>query len=311
MRRLIAAVVVPAALAAASIADAAPPPPTPVWPSPDYQFRPPTRAVTFKVDGQVEEGDGALHVEFTDADGSIDETGRYQNDEGGVDDYALKQVAPGGNRYEVRVPASAFERYSGGPFYWHAYRMLPAGSCTPVPNSTRQDCFQESEQRTFENSTPAGWGAYEPNDSARKATSSKDFFNHDCAYLEKRSDVDWYRYATGKHGFKLRFKLDNSADSSDRWKPLRSRRRESADMSVSLYRTKGHHHRARGRKIASKHVPVGKTRVLRKKLRARTAYLIAVRHAGNGFRHAKPATDLQYFFDANFPGPFSDANGCA
>ena len=78
-------------------------------------------------------------------------------------------------------------------------------------------------------------------------------------------------------------------------------------MSVSLYRA-----RAKGRKrLARVHVKVGKTKVIRQKLRAKRTYLFAVRHAGNGHRHARRAINLQYYFDVNFPGDFRDANGCA
>src|SRR3954449_3488721 len=133
MRRFaLPATVLLAALAAAPAASAAPPRPVPIAPSPGHRFPPPVRAVTFTVEGQADEPPGTLHVEFTDSDGEIDATGRFQNEEGGVDDYVLKQVEPGGTRYRVRVPASAFERYGDQQFFWHAYRTLPAGSCTPV-----------------------------------------------------------------------------------------------------------------------------------------------------------------------------------
>jgi hypothetical protein len=297
-----AALVVLSVLAAAPAASAATPPPTPVAPSAGHEYPPPLRAVTFKVEGQPQEQPGALRIEFTDPDGTRDETGRYQNDESGVDDYALQQVDPGGTLYRVKVPASAFRRYSDKNFRWHPYRLLPAGSCTPIQGSMEEDCFQEGKQRRFSMLEPAGYGAYEPNNSRRRATPSTEFFNHDCAYLEKRSDVDWYRYRT-KHRLKLRLRLQNFADS-DRWTPLKSRKRESADMSVSVYRGKSRH------KLASMHVAVGKTKVLRTKLRAKRNYLFAFRHAGNGHKHAKHAANMSYAFDFNFPGPFSDANGC-
>jgi hypothetical protein len=305
MRRLSRAALAAATVlaVAAPAASAAAPAPAPVSPADGKQFPPPTpRPITFQVDAQPDEPAGSLHIEFTDADGSVSEVGRYQSDNG-VDDYVLEQVEPGGTRYRVKVPASAFERYAEKRFFWHAYRVLPDGSCTPVAGSSGQDCSQESDTREFEMLEPVGYGAYEPNDSPAKATPSKDFFNTDCAYLEKRTDVDWYRYGGSSRALKLRLRLDNYADS-DRWVPLRSRRRESADMSVALYRASG------VRKIASVHVPVGKTRVLKAKLKRGRAYLFAVRHAGNGFPKAKPAKDMSYGFKVNFPGAFSDANGC-
>jgi hypothetical protein len=288
------------ALALAPAASAAPPAPVLVSPAEGKQFPPPLGDVTFEVDGQPDESAGSLHIQFTNADGTVDGKGSFQN-ESGVDDFALEQVAPGGARYQVEVPASAFDRYSDGNFYWQAYRILPDGGCEPIAGSAQQDCFQESaESRTFERLMPTGYGAHEPNNSRTNATG--DFFNTDCAYLEEKTDVDWYRFRA-RRSFELKLRLENNGDS-DRWVPLRSRKRESADMSVSVYREKGF------RRIGRRHVAVGKTGVLKTKVRARKVYLFAVRHAGNGFRAAKPAANLYYGFHINLGGDFSDANGC-
>jgi hypothetical protein len=291
-----AGLVVLALLVAAPVASAAPPAPVLVSPADGKQFPPPGGDVTFKVRGEADESAGSLHIQLADADASVDGKGSFES-ENGIADYVLEQVQPGGNLYQVTVPAADFESYSDPNLYWQAYRTLPAGTCS--------DCFQESAKpRTFERLDPSGYGAYEPNNSAARATVFKDFFNTDCAYLEERTDVDWYSYKGAKRGLDLRLRLENNADS-DRWVPLKSRKRESADMSVAVYKAKG------VRKVASKHVAVGKTGVLKTRMRAKVPYLFAVRHAGNGHKGAKPARDMGYGFHVNFPSSFSDANGCS
>jgi hypothetical protein len=299
LRRLTPAVlVVLSVLVAVSVATAAAPAPVLVAPSDGHEFPPPDNKgpVTFKVDGQADEPAGSLHIQIATADAEVDAKGSFQDEESGVDDYTLEQTAPGSTHYQVTVPAEDFARYSGGELYWQAYRVLPEGSCT--------DCFQESAKpRTFELLQPSGYGAYEPNNSAAKATASTEYFNHDCAYLEEPTDVDWYRYKGARRGLKLRLKLRNWSDS-DRWVALKSRKRESADMKVALYKEAGM------RKVASRHVKVGKTGVLKATLRPKTPYLFVFRHAGNGFKSAKPAANMSYLFDINLPGDFSDANGC-
>jgi hypothetical protein len=301
MLRLVSAVVVVlAVLVLAPLASAAPPAPVLVSPADGKEF-PPTRGdtprdVTFEVQGEADEPAGSLHIQIADADAEVDSKGSFQNEESGVADYVLEQVAPGGTQYRVTVPGADFGSYSGGELYWQAYRTLPAGSCT--------DCFQESAKpRTFQLLDPAGYGAYEPNNSAATATPFNDYFNNDCAYLEEPGDVDWFRIDGRSRAVNLRLRLQNFADS-DRWVPLKSRKRESADMKVVLYRANGK------RKIASKHVKVGKSGVLKAKLRRKTDYLFAFRHAGNGFRSAKPATNMSYNFTVNLPGDFRDGQGC-
>ncbi|HEX8375031.1 MAG TPA: hypothetical protein VF606_07615 [Geminicoccaceae bacterium] len=283
---------------------AAPPPPELVSPANGRDFPPPApRDVTFVVDGQVDESPGSLHIQFSDADVEVADDGSYQH-ESGVDDYVLEQVEPGGNRYSVTVPAEAFGRYGSSNFYWQAYRVLSEPDCSAIANSSRRDCVQESDQRReFELLDPPGYGNYEPNNSPATATPRLEYSNQDCAYLEERTDVDWYRFDGRTKAFGLRLRLHNDADS-DRWVPLRSRRKESADMRVTVYRAKGL------RKVASKHVRVGKSGVLKTRLRAKTAYLFAFRHAGNGFPKARPARDMSYRFEANLGGQFADAQGC-
>ena len=294
------------ALLAAAPAASAAPAPRPVKPADGHTFAPPVRGVTFVVEAEANEPDGSLHVEFTDADGSVGANGRYEH-ESGVDDYVLKPVEPGSNRYSVEVSRDVFRRYGGGEFYWHAYRVLPNGSCPPIPGSGgAKDCFQESAQRTFSNSTPAGWDAYEPNNSAAKATGQSDYFNQDCAYLETRSDKDWFRFKAPRT-FRLRLRLENFAGTNE-WDSLGPPRRESGNLRVSLYRAKG---RKAGRRLASKRVPVGKQRVLRAKVRAKRRYLFTVRHAGNGHRRARPDKSIFYTFGINLPRDFADASGCA
>lgn len=299
-----AALIVLAVLFPASMTAAAAPAPVLVSPSDGRQFPPPFEGVTFVVNGEVDEPAGSLKIQITDADGTFSNTGSFQH-ESGVAEYVLEQVAPGGNRYRVTVPASEFESYGDtGELAFQAYRRLPAGTCPMVANTTTPDCFQESKTRSFGIIDPAGYGNHEPNNTSANATPQNDIFNSDCAYLETATDVDWYRInGISRKNFDLRVTLDNSADT-DRWKPLGPKRRESADMSVSIYRATGM------RKVASKHVAVGKTRVLKTRIAPRTAYLIAFRHAGNGFASAKAATNMAYFFKINFPSAFSDAEGC-
>jgi hypothetical protein len=290
-------IVLLAALASAPLAFAAAPPrPVLVSPADGKEFPPPSpRDVTFKVKGQVDEAAGSLHIQLTDPDGEVAADGSFEN-ENGVADYVLEPTKPGGSEYRVTVPATDFESYSDPRFYWQAYRTLSEPDCTPIGTTGKRDCFQESaEPREFMLVQPAGYGSYEPNNSPATATSEDEYLNNECAYLEARNDVDWFRYDGSSRAFELRLKLENTADT-DRWVPLKSRKRESADMSVSVYKAKG------VRKIASKHVAVGKTKVLKTKLRAKTAYLFAFRHAGNGFRSAKPAADMNYFFHLNLPG---------
>jgi hypothetical protein len=74
-------------------------------------------------------------------------------------------------------------------------------------------------------------------------------------------------------------------------------------MAVRVYRVGSR------RAIAARHVPVGTRRVLKARLAARADYLIAIRHAGNGYPTAKPAANLHYRFDSNLPDEF-DFRGC-
>jgi hypothetical protein len=293
-----------AAFAAAPVAAAAPPPKL-VSPADGRQYEPPVRAVTFTVDGQPDEADGALHIEMTDPDGETDATGRYTNEEGGVDDFVLKETEPGSGHYRVRVGKSVFTRYGGNEVIWHAYRVLPEGSCTPVEGSSEKDCFQESnEDRTLENSTPQGWGAYEPNPFATRAASGYD--NHDCAYLETRTDADWYRFSA-RRAFDLKLRVENLAGFEES-RPLSSPKRESGDMSLALYRSKGKHGK-RGKRVAWRHVKADHSRVIKRRVRKGQTFVFAVRHAGNGHPHAKPADGAKYSFSVNRPGG-SDFFGC-
>jgi len=255
------------------------------------QVPPPLRAVTFEVRARRIEAPGTLGIQFTDADGTVDRAGRFQA-EGGVDDFRLEQVAPRSRRYRVTVPASAFQRYGDKNLYWQAYRILPKGSCRP-------DCFQQSRgYRAFTMLEPIGYGNFERNDTP--ATATTDFFNSDCAYLERRDDVDWFRHEGVPRPMELRVVLQNWA-GTDRWVPLGPPRKESASMSARVLEANGM------RVVAARTVAVGKEATLRVPLAANTPYLIAFAHAGNGFASARPAANMFYRFRFNFPSDFDFA----
>jgi hypothetical protein len=294
------------ALPSAAHAQSTTPPPAPalVSPADGREFPPPSpRDVRFVVKGQPDEGAGTLKIQLADADADVDGKGSFVS-ENGIAEYTLEQTEPGGNLYAVTVPAADFGSYSGGELYWQAYRSLPEGSCTPTKTAGKFDCFQESKDpRTFQLLDPSGYGNYEPNDSAATATPANDFFARDCAYLEETGDVDWYAFNGRAKAFDLRLRIFNDADS-DRWRPLGSPKRMSADMSASVYAA------SNMRKVASIHVRVGKSKVLKERLRPRKGYLLAIRHAGNGNPKAKPAPDMSYRWRFNFRGAFDDVGGC-
>jgi hypothetical protein len=269
-------------------------------PSNHREFPPPLRAVTFEVKGLRGEQAGTLGIQFTDADGTVDRTGRFRA-EGGVDDYALTAISPGSRFYSVTVPASAFQRYGDKHLVWQAYRLVPPSDCKSIPGSTTRDCFQQSAgYRELSLLEPTGYLNFEPDNTP--ATATTEFFNSDCAFLEKTNDVDWFRHDGTPKPLNLTVRLWNLGDT-DRWKPLGPRSRESADMKATVYRADGM------RVVAARHVPVGKKRVLRTRLAANTAHLLAFAHAGNGFPKAKPAANLHYRYSFNFPTDF-DFAGC-
>lgn len=292
---LLAAAVPPAA------AQGATPPPRPVLLAPQdgRQVPPPLRPVTFKVRARASERPDALRIQFTDADGTVDRTGRFHA-EGGVDDFALRQVVPGGRVWAVTVPAETFQRYGDRHLFWQAYRLLPPSQCRRIRATGRLDCFQESARREFELLDPVGWGNMEPNDTPQTATT--DFFDSDCAYLETTTDEDWLRHDGVPEPMTLRLALDNTSDS-DRWKPLAPPRRESASITATVLEADGL------RTIAAINVPVGRREVLRAPLKANTPYLVAFRHGRNGFPTARPAANLSYRFALNFPSE-SDFAAC-
>jgi hypothetical protein len=290
------------AAAPAAFAQSGHPNPAPVLvaPADGREIPPPMRAVTIKVKALPGERAGSLGIQLTDADGTVDREGRYRA-EGGIDDYPLEAVAPGSADYTVTVPADAFRRYGDKHLFWQAYRLVEGGDCRPISGSTMPDCFQESAgSREFTLLEPTGYLSYEPNDT--RATASTDFFPSDCAYLEKRSDVDWYRYNGAARPVNLRFRLSNLGDT-DRWVPLQRPSRESAAMAVRVYLF------GRTRAVAAQHVPVGTRRVLKTRLAANKVYFIAIKHAGNGFPRARPAANLYYRFASNLPSEF-DFAGC-
>lgn len=286
--------------AAAAQARKPPPAPVAVAPADQREYPPPLRAVTFQVKGQRQErAPGKLRVQFTDADGTVDRTGRYHA-EGGVDDYPLEQSAPGSTTWTVTVPASAFRRYSDKRFFWQAYRLLPSDQCRRIKRTRRYDCFQESAGREFAMIEPYGYNNFEPNDSPEAADVG--FFNRDCAFLEKRTDVDWFRHDGVPRPMELTLTLFNWADT-DRWEALRPPAQESADMSATVYEADG------VRQVATMHVPVGVNRKMKVPLAANTPYLIAFAHASNGHATARPAANMSYRFAFNFPSDF-ESSGC-